>query len=157
MTKNVDVMFLENDKNEEVLYMNLNNCQKNIKEYLNKYDYIIFDVNEHEEMTEILKNSNEIILLCEANLLGISDAKKILKEIIYINKIQKDKIKIVFNKHNLMSINMEILKTMFEDFKIWGTLHYDKNYNCFINSRAKILMPKIKKEFLKIIKIIDKN
>ena len=87
MTKNADIMFLENDRNEEKLYMNLNNCQKNIKEYFNKYDYIIFDVNEHEEMTEILKDSNEIILLCEANLLGISDAKNILKKIIYTAKI----------------------------------------------------------------------
>lgn len=155
MTKNADIMFLENDRNEEELYMNLNNCQKNIKEYFNKYDYIIFDVNEHEEMTEILKDSNEIILLCEANLLGISDAKNILKKIIYTAKTQKDKVKIVFNKHNLMSINMQILKVMFEDFKILGILHYDKNYNCFINSNAKILMPKVKKEFLKIVKKME--
>lgn len=155
MTKNVDLMFLEKDKNEKEFFTNLNNCQKNIEEYFNKYDYIIFEINEHEEMTEILKNSNEIILLCEANLLGISDAKNILKEIIYTAKIQKDNVKIVFNKHNLMSINMQILKVMFEDFKILGTLHYDKKYNCFINSNAKILMPKVKKEFLKIVKKME--
>lgn len=155
MTKNTDLIFLEKDKNEEDFCTRLDNCQKNIEEYFNKYDYIIFDVNEHEEMTEILKNSNEIILLCEANLLGISDAKNILNEIIYTKKIQKDKVKIVFNKHNLMSINMQILKIMFEDFKILGTLHYDKNYNCFINSNARILMPKVKKEFLKIVKKLE--
>ena len=155
MTKNTDLIFLEKDKNEEDFCTRLDNYQKNIEEYFNKYDYIIFDVNEHEEMTEILKNSNEIILLCEANLLGISDAKNILNEIIYTKKIQKDKVKIVFNKHNLMSINMQILKIMFEDFKILGTLHYDKNYNCFINSNARILMPKLKKEFLKIVKKME--
>ena len=67
---------------------------------------------------------------------------------------QKDNIKIVFNKQNEMSISNEILKFMFEDFTILGILHYDKHYNLLINSNAKIINSKIKKEFLKIIKNI---
>lgn len=53
-----------------------------------------------------------------------------------------------------MSISKEILKFMFEDFTILGILHYDKYYNLLINSNAKIINSKIKKEFLKIIKNI---
>lgn len=104
--------------------------------------------------SEILEKSDEIIIMVEANLLGISESKQIIEETMKTNKNQKDNIKIVFNKQNEMSISKGILKFMFEDFTILGILHYDKYYNLLINSNAKIINSKIKKEFLKIIKNI---
>ena len=67
---------------------------------------------------------------------------------------QKDKIKIVFNKQTITSIKKVILDKIFSDFEILGQLHYDKYYNFFINTNAKYITKKIKKEYLKIIKKI---
>ena len=43
---------------------------------------------------------------------------------------------------------------MFSDFEILGQLQYDKYYNFFINTNAKYIKKKKKKEYLKIIKKI---
>ena len=155
MTKNTDVVFFNAKEKFAYIKNFLNNWQIKNDENFTEYDYMVFDTDGYGNFDEFLKISDEIILITEANLLGINNAKEILQFLINNLKTQKDNIKIVFNKHNIMSINLCILKKMFEDFKILGILHYDKNYNCFINSNAKILMPKIKKEFLKIIKKIN--
>ena len=88
----------------------------------------------------MLGKSEKIILLVEATLLGISETKEILEEIINKQKIQKDKIKIVFNKQTITSIKKVILDKIFSDFEILGQLHYDKYYNFFINTNAKYLV-----------------
>ena len=158
---NIDFLLInfKKQKNNEKIKLNnekikLNNEIKNFDVFLNRYDYIIIDTDEVCEKSEILEKSDEIIIMVEANLLGISESKQIIEETIGMNKNQKDNIKIVFNKQNEMSISKEILKFMFEDFTILGILHYDKHYNLLINSNAKIINSKIKKEFLKIIKNI---
>ena len=124
------------------------------EDLVKKYDYIFFEIRDVENEKEIIAKSQKLILLVEGNLLGIKETKDILSHIIYDQKIQKDNINIIFNKHNSMSISMGILKLMFADFRILPTLHYDKRYNLFINSNGKILNNKIKKEYKKIIKKI---
>lgn len=151
---NIDFLLINFKKQKNNEKIKLNNEIKNFDVFLNRYDYIIIDTDEVCEKSEILEKSDEIIIMVEANLLGISESKQIIEETIGMNKNQKDNIKIVFNKQNEMSISKEILKFMFEDFTILGILHYDKHYNLLINSNAKIINSKIKKEFLKIIKNI---
>ena len=124
------------------------------EDLVKKYDYIFFEIRDVENEKEIIAKSQKLILLVEGNLLGIKETKDILSHIIYDQKIQKDNINIIFNKHNSMSISMGILKLMFADFRILPTLHYDKRYNLFINSNGKILNNKIKKIYKKIIKKI---
>lgn len=128
--------------------------EKILEEIFKKYDYIIVDIGDLDKRKRILEKSEKIILLVEANLLGISETKEILEEIINKQKIQKDKIKIVFNKQTITSIKKVILDKIFSDFEILGQLHYDKYYNFFINTNAKYITKKIKKEYLKIIKKI---
>lgn len=151
---NTDLLLINFKKQKNNEKIKLNHEIKNFDVFLNRYDYIIIDTDEACEKSEILEKSDEIIIMVEANLLGISESKQIIEETIGMNKNQKDNIKIVFNKQNEMSISKEVLKFMFEDFTILGILHYDKHYNLLINSNAKIINSKIKKEFLKIIKNI---
>ena len=101
---------------------------------------------------EIIKKSDEIILLIEPNLLGIKKAKEILE--IYINKINipKNKIKIIFNKITPFSISNLILEQVFSDFKIIGKINFNYKYDLAINCNLKQIDKEIKKEYLKIIK-----
>lgn len=152
--KNIDLLLIDFEKQKNNEKIKFNNEIKNLDNFFSRYDYIIVDTDEACEKCEILKKSDIILLIVEANLLGISESKQIIEETIKTNKNQKDNIKIVFNKQNEMSISKRILNFMFEDFTILGTLHYDKYYNLLINSNAKIINSKIKKEFSKIIKNI---
>ena len=102
----------------------------------------------------VIEKSEKIILLVEANLLGISETRTILEKIVNKQKNQKDKIKIIFNKQTITSIKRCILNKMFSDFEILGQLQYDKYYNFFINTNAKYITKKIKNKYLKIIKKI---
>ena len=154
LKKYIDLLLINFEKQKNNEKIKLNNKKIYFDGFFSRYDYIIVDTDEACKKTEILEKSDEIILMVEANLLGISETKRIIEETIKTSKIQKDNIKIVFNKQNEMSISKRILKFMFEDFTILGELHYDKYYNLLINSNAKIINSKIKKEFLKIIKKI---
>jgi len=67
-------------------------------------------------------------------------------------KIQKDKMKIIFNKVNLYSIGKDVLKIMFSDFEILGNISQDNFYNLMVNTNLKIVKKKTEKEYKKIIK-----
>lgn len=143
-----DILFNDNLKIEK-------NKIKNILEKLEeKYELIIIDTTSEcffDYTKEILEKSDLIIFLAEANLIELKKSKKLLE--IYINKwkIEKKKINIVFNKQNINSIDSKILKILFSDFNILGTLKINNNYNLLINSNLKNINKKIKKDFFKII------
>jgi len=92
------------------------------------------------------------VLLVEPNLLGIKETKEILEEIIYKWKINKNTIKVVYNKTNNYSIDKNILKQMFLDFEILGKIKNNYFYNFLINNNLNIKNNKINKEYQKIIK-----
>lgn len=156
--KNIEILTIQKDN----YYKNsLSFKQDNLEKLSQIYDYIIVDYEWDKENKEdndikrkILKNSDKIILLVEANLLGINETKEILQNLIYKQKIQKDNIKIVYNKNTTTSISRKILKKIFSDFENLGQIQYDKYYNFFINTNAKYIMKKIQKQFLEIIKQI---
>ena len=83
----------------------------------------------------------------------------------YINdwEINKEKINILFNKENENSIDENILKNIFSDFKILGYLKENKKYNLIINKNYNnnFVDKKIKREYIKIsekiLKINNKN
>jgi len=144
--KNIDILLLKNLKDKEQL--------ETIMKYIEKYDYIILDLDYVFEKEFIIKKADEIVLLVEPNLLGLKETRDILEEVINKQKNHKDNIKIVFNKQCDTTINSVILKKIFSDFKIIGNIQYDKNYNMFINTNGKIITNKIKDDYLKIIKKI---
>lgn len=143
---NIDILFLKN--NEKIIEKN------KINNYLNKYDYIIVDIGDVCRARHILEISQDIILLVEANLLGLKETRDILEEVINNQRNQKDNVKIVYSKQNYTSINTVILNKIFSDFKKIGETKYNNNYNLFINSNTKYLNKKINNEYLKIIKKI---
>jgi len=152
--KNIDIQFVY----KKIYYKNNLIDKKAINDFLNnirhEYDYIIIDIGNIHDKENIIKNSDKIIVLVEANLLGIKDVKEILNEIVHKQKNHKDNIKIIYNKQTLTSINKEILNKIFSDFEIIGNIQYDKCYNLFINTNAKYITPKIQKDYLKIAKRI---
>lgn len=141
--RNIDIIFFERNDDYDRL-------QQTIKEQKDKYDNIFIELKHIEENDKILKISDKILLLVEPNLLGINEAKKILVKIVQKQKNQKNKIKILFNKTNDMSISKKILNMLFFDFEIIGELTYESFYNYFINCNAKYVTRKIQIKYIEI-------
>ena len=145
----IDFLFNENYKIEK-------NKIKNILEKFSKeYDEIIIDTTSEcffDYTREILEKSHLIIFLTQANLTELKKSKNLLE--IYINKwqVKKEKIKILFNKENINSIDNKILKILFSDFKILGKIRLNNKFNLIINNHLKNINKKIKKQIRKIIK-----
>lgn len=150
----IEIFFAENN------YLEKNKIKNILNNFSKKYDLIIIDnTSEYscKYTKEILINSDEIIFLTDANLIELNKTKKILEKYINKWKIKKEKIKVVFNKININSINSKILKNLFSDFKILGKINFSNKYNLIINNNLKILNKKINKEYLRIIKKLKLN
>lgn len=153
--KNIDIMIINKEKfyqknsEDEIFFI------KQFDNLKRSYDYIIIDFGDIKDNVQLLKKIDIHIILVEANLLGIDDVRKILYNLAIKQKIQKDNIKIVFNKYSITSISDRILNKIFIDFEIFGYIHYDKYYNLFVNKKTEILTNRIKKEYQKIIKKLE--
>jgi len=141
----INLLFNKNIKN------NIEKLNEVLQELLNKYEKIIIDTSSEcffDYTKEIIKISDNNIFLTEANLLEISKSKRIL-DIYYNNwKIEKNKIKIIFNKFNNKSINLNLLKKLYNDYEILGKINTDNIYNSLINYNFKnifIYSKKLKK------------
>ena len=137
-------------------------CQK-IKSILEtlkkKYNKIIIDTSSEcffDYTKELMKYSNFNIFITEANLIDIKKSKRLLN--IYVNQwqIPKENINILFNKYNKNSIDIEILKQVFSDFKLIGKLDNNLEYNLLINeNNRRNLKKELEKEYKKIDKILE--
>ncbi len=166
LNKNINELKMENmiikiNKKIHLICAGEINDENKINETLNKmeekYDVILCDLNsscKEEILKKILMNSDKIIFLAEANLLGIKKSQEILKKYIYSWKIKKEKIEIIFNKQNKNSIDKKIVNKIFSPFYILGKINYNLNYNLFINKKINFINKNIKKEYKKIIKNI---
>ena len=149
----IEILFEEN-------YIEKNKIKNILNNFSSKYDLIIVDnASEYscENTEEILKISDSIIFLTDANLIELNKTKKLLEKYINIWKIEKEKINIVFNKININSINNKILENLFSDFNILGKINFNNKYNLIINNNLKMINRKIKKEYLNIIKKMNLN
>lgn len=145
----IDFLFNENYKIEK------NKIKNILEKFSNEYDEIIIDTTSEcffDYTKEILENSNLIIFLAQANLTELKKSKNLLD--IYINKwqIKKEKIKILFNKENINSIDNKILKILFSDFEILGKIKLNNKFNLIINNHLQNINKKIKKQIRQIIK-----
>lgn len=154
--KNIDILLTQKDKTtkENLLTSNQKNRYNEIisEQFLDEYDYIIIDSNNINEEEIDIKKIDKIILLVEANLLGIDETREILEEIIHKQKYQKDNVKIIFNKHTKTSINKKTLRNLFEDFEILGQVQYNNYYNFITNTNLRFVPNKISKKYKKVIK-----
>lgn len=137
---------------------------KFILEELKKYyDTIIIDTSSEcffDYTKNILKNSNDILFLLEANLLEIKKANNLLD--IYTEEwnIPKEKFNLIINKYNENSVDDLIINNIFSKYEILGKIKMNKKYNILINKNYKqnIFQNNIKKEYEKITdKIIKLN
>ena len=87
----------------------------------------------------------------------ISKSKKILER--YINRylIEKEKINILFNKYNKYSIDENLLKKIFFEFNFIGKIKFNNKYNLLLNGQAFFNLKKIKKEYFKIYKKLERG
>lgn len=141
-------------------YIEKNKIKNILDSFSKKYDLIIIDnTSEYscEHTKEILKNSDSIIFLSDANLIELNKTKKLLEKYINKWKIEKKRINVVFNKININSINNKILNNLFSDFNILGKINFSNKYNLIINNNLKILNKKINKEYINIIKKMKIN
>lgn len=149
----IEIFFKEN-------YIEKNKIRNILNSFSKKYDLIIIDnTSEYscEYTKEILKNSDSIIFLSDANLIELNKTKKLLEKYINKWKIEKEKFNVVFNKININSINNKILNNLFSDFNILGKINFSNKYNLIINNNLKILNKKINKEYINIIKKMKIN
>ena len=137
----------------------IKNLIENFKKY---YDYIIIDNSSEcflDYTKNIIRNSNFAIFLLESNLLEINKSKNILN--IYIKKwnVDKEKIKLLINKYNKNSIDENIIKNIFKEYKILGKINFNEKYNLLINENFNNFfeIKNINKEYKEISKIIKKE
>lgn len=149
----IEIFFKEN-------YVEKNKIRNILNSFSKKYDLIIIDnTSEYscEYTKEILKNSDSIIFLSDANLIELNKTKKLLEKYINKWKIEKEKFNVVFNKININSINNKILNNLFSDFNILGKINFSNKYNLIINNNLKMLNKNINKEYINIIKKMKIN
>ena len=126
-------------------YIEKNKIKNILDSFSKKYDFIIIDnTSEYscEHTKEILKKSDSIIFLSDANLIELNKTKKLLEKYVNKWKIEKERINVVFNKININSINNKILNNLFSDFNILGKINFSNKYNLIINNNLKILNKK---------------
>ena len=119
------------------------------------YDVIIIDTSSEcffDYTKNILKNSNNILFLLEANLLEIKKAQNLLKIYIEEWKISKERFNLIINKYNENSVDDVIINNIFSEYKILGKIKMNKKYNNLINKnyKNKLFQNNLKKEYKKI-------
>ncbi len=150
-----------NKKIDLIEYNNKIEIINNLKIYKEKYDYILIDTSSEillELMSKILNISDINIFLVEPNLLGIKKANTLLKIYTENWNIEKNKIKIIFNKYNKYSIKYEIIKKIFSKFKIIGRIKINEKYDLIINkNNLNYLIKNNKHPYKRIIRKINKK
>lgn len=125
-------------------------AEKILLEKTKKYEKIIIDCS-NNSFKCIEKIADLYIFLTEPNLIEINKSKKLLEKYLYEFNIKQNKIKLIFNKYNFYSIDINLLKNIFYKFNILGKIKLNNKYNFIINKNIKIIDKKIKKEYIKIL------
>ncbi len=167
-SKNIDILspkLINKQKiNEQEL---INKINLLIIKYRKNYDYIFIDTNSYnsffkekgKEYYEIINNSDLVLFISGCNLLEINKSSKLLDNYLNFFKINNINFNILFNKYNDFSIASYLLKNIFKEIKILGFIKYNEKYNTLINKNMKNFnkLKKIRKEYLEIIYLIEKN
>lgn len=129
--------------------------EKILNKLKEKYNLIIIDTSSEcffDFTNTIIKLSNKNIFVTETNILEIKKAKELLNIYIHEWKIDKNKFNILFNKYDKDCTDLNLLKNIFCEFNIIGSLKYNSKYNKLINKNITNFFydKKIRNEYLKI-------
>lgn len=129
--------------------------EKILNKLKEKYNLIIIDTSSEcffDFTKTIIKLSNKNIFVTETNILEIKKAKELLNIYIHEWKIDKNKFNILFNKYDKDCTDLNLLKNIFCEFNIIGSLKYNSKYNKLINKNITNFFydKKIRNEYLKI-------
>lgn len=138
----------------DLILKNKNEIYEIIQNLNNEYNIILIDTgtNNNEYNNLIMKFSDEIIFLIEANLIQIKKSINLLNNYTNNFNIENKKINIINNKKTNDSVDEIILKNIFSEYNFLGNIFFNKNYNKLINKNMnkKYINKKIKKEYKKI-------
>lgn len=129
------------------------------KELRKKYDIIIIDTSSEcffDYTREMIRLSDEGIFISGANLLEIKKSQKLLEIYNKEWKIEKNKIKIIFNKCTKNSVDFKEISKAFPDYKIIGKIKLNNYYDYIINNN-KSSLKEIKNEITVIKKLIERE
>ena len=98
-------------------------------------------------------------MLIQLNLISIKKSKKLIYNYLNNYNINNNKINIIINKFINYNIEPQILKNIFNEFKIIGKIKFYNEYSNLINKnfKTKVINKKIKDDLYKIIKIYNKG
>lgn len=147
---------LNQNRNDKFIQIkNFSLVDEYAKKDVNKFNVVIFDnpnIN-FLKTKDILKDSINIFL-AEANVLGVEKLNLLINK--KTKEINKRDIKIIFNKYNSNSIDIEILSKLFKKIKV-GKIEYSDKLDILINTGKLININKIKTDLLKITKELIKE
>lgn len=129
------------------------------KELRKKYDIIIIDTSSEcffDYTREMIRLSDEGIFISGANLLEIKKSQKLLEIYNKEWKIEKSKIKIIFNKCTKNSVDFKEILKVFSDYKIIGKIKLNNYYDYIINNN-KSSLKEINEEVTVIKKLIERE
>ena len=118
-----------NYKNYEKKEINI--ILKIIKAIQKETKYTIIEMNSLENIkltNEIIKNTDKIIFLIEANYLGIKRGQEILERLKDEKYLNKKGLHIIFNKIEKNKISNKILEEIFKDYKIIENIKFNRNF-----------------------------
>lgn len=149
LIKGVDLLYQQENRVDEEKFIKLLNTLKP------NYDLIIIDTSTeclYDFTKHIMKQSDKIIFISEANLAQIKKSKIVLEMYLKQWDIKQNKFNLIFNKNREDSIDFNILKEVFKEYSIIGKIDFIKQYNTLINQNMNTLFieKNIKKEYLKI-------
>ena len=120
---------LEKEKKNKHTKKTIDIILKIIKMIKKETGYTIIELSSSEKTklsNEIIKNADKVIIIIEANFLGIKRSEEILKRLEKEKELSKKSLHIVFNKLEKNKISNKILKEIFKNYKIIKNIIYNK-------------------------------
>lgn len=128
----------------------------NLKTFVSNYKFILIEISENNKNKinkKILKIAKNNIIILEPNILELYNFNIILNKYLNVFKIENKKIKIIINKINSESLDLEIINKLNKQIKIIYKIKYNKIYNKIIFNFLKS-NEKISKKYKEIVKIL---
>ena len=117
---------------------------KKVKEIIENlkqnFDYIIIDTSSEissKYIKSIFPNCDYNVFLLEPNSLEIEKSRELLELYLLDYGLDLKKTGIFINKYNISSIDLEIVRNVFEKIKIIGKINYTSKVNSYINTYTK--------------------